>query len=493
MHNLALLQQLTAKQLTLVLSTNPRKSRFLSRREEAAGVNPTIGAYHLIDLYYAAKIPFSVINQLLLSWAKSYEAKGALAKEFTAEFYRCYDKRSKTNYARKHAIRSGLFDLIKLYQKEFPDKFHWTHLAMTGDVAMSAEKRMLYQAIECYREILKLPFENADKIEIIARSKAHAHARATRSIERLICHILDTLKEEQDLTILTMCLDTLARGLTEQEEQTLQDRLYEHFVYGTAYVQNEKNLLYIDVYCSAAQKQRILNGYAKRGDEYRVREYAKRFNLSVTANHYLLLHRYQMYLFNIKDNHLLTFLDKAIEYMRELAEHSARYEPRIPRLLALARTTAIEQETLSAASKYGMEINQPLTLVELMPFIEKNQESPVEWVRKEVAFALKMIEGLPELVKVSTLSRSDLDLILFNMRASALEHKNIQLACNISDALGIPPFILSEFSKFVEDNEWSSDSFIREQVTFAIQKMVELIDPKQEPTKELEVPSFPAA
>ena len=484
MFHTALLQQLTAKQLTLVLSTNPRKSRYLSRREEVAGVNPMIGAYHLIDLYHTAKIPVPLINELLLSWARYFEAKGVLAEEMAAEFYRCYDKRCGTTYARKHAIKSGLFELIVLYRKELPERFHWAYLAMTGDAAMGNKSPMLYQAFQCYDEIFKLPFEDADKNVIVARSKTHAHDRATRSIEHLIRHILDTLKAEQDLTVLTMCLDSLARVLTEQEERTLRARLSEHFVNGTAYIQDEKNLLYIDVYCSSAQKQRILNGYAKRGDAYRVQEYAKRFELPITANHHLLLHRHQMYLFNIEDNHDLMFLNKAIEYVRELVKFSLNYKPRLQRLLTFARAMAIQKDVLSEASKYGNEIDQPLTLAELALFIEKHQESPIEWIQKEVRFALKALESLPELV-AATFFNSEVRLLVDRMRTNALAHKNMRLASDASTVLD-EPFPLNEFAKFVEDNEWSSDSFVRKQVEFAIQKMVELIGPKQEPTKEPE-------
>ena len=479
MHSLALLQQLTATQLKLVLSMTPDKRRQLSKREQDAGVDSVIGVDHLLDLYHGAKIPEHLINELLLSWEMHYEQEGTLDQEMAARFYRCYDKRHGTDYSSKHATDSGNFQLIKQFRKAFPEKFHWAYLGSTGGSAVQAKEPNLRQAFLCFKEILKLPFEDADKNPIVARSKVQAHDYAVRQIEYLIHEILDKLKNEEDLFLLTECLDARKRTLTETEEQKLQVRLREVFVNGTAVIHNEKNMLYLEQYCTKQEKQRILNNFATNGYQYYLTQYAATFGLPITAKHRLTLYRREVISFRRRPIHL-SLVNKALVPLRELVLMSPRHQPLLTRTLKLARKTAMMREAIDLASAYGEEIGLPLTLEELLDFACKhpyqNQSN-----RNATVFTLAKLEALPELVKTSTLTAKELNTLLTRTYTSALADENIRLASDASDALG-QPLPLEAFVKFVKDNDFESDPFMRRQIDFAIDKMVERIGPAPKPT-----------
>ena len=490
-HQPALLKKLTAKQLAVVLKTNPRHPPTLSERDQQRGCRQKSGSDYLLDKYLYgnrdSRIPDDFVNELLLSWANHFSVLNSFSEELALDLYIAYDKRCGTRLAIKYAVSLGYIANLKTCQKAFPNDVQWNHYADAGVVATREHPEYPNIALYCYEKILKWAFPDSLSKEEIDRSRTYARD----AIEKIVHHLLVKMHQENDLDTFVRCFNTLGRELTEAETLQLQARLRETFVQDNQYVQSNENLLLMLAFLNKKEQRLIMDNYAKRGDEYRLKLCAALFDLPVTAEHHKLLYRHDLRLYRSKPDRKTkypSFIDRAAVHLRDLVALSPKHQPLLTQTLVLARKIWLEVEVLTNASLAGDELGQPLTLQELVAYVRSHaldtyemRQSENKDTEKQLMFALEKLENMHELVLASTLPVEERAELLTQMRMLALEKKYLRLASDIGDEIG-NPLTLDELETFVNDNHGSYyGDFLHTQNEFAITKMISLIGPAPDP------------
>ena len=365
MHDLALLQRLTEKQLKMILAFGSIQTDKMDYAQ--SWPKP-------IDFVFAcerARISFDLINEFLLASAMKF-AEAPHLQDIVAAHYRLYDSRCSTRHAREHAIALGDPDL--LLKTDGPIKWH--HFFQAA-----------YRALKMKEGYVRYPEYRASiahtcfvlALEAIATTDQMPEAK-----QHILKGIESTLRTAIDLVdhkTISKCLETLERDLKPSEIRLYRNRLVRYMKSCDTF--ESKTFEAFSLYANETEKRIYMNAAARHGEEYYLYHASATWNIPITEKHLLRLH----------DGCIVE--EFQLEICRTLAKRSARYLPLVSQSIQTLRNEKLSNGEVRAAHALALEIDQPLTLAELQYFIDRFRDWNHGHIQTlEIPFAIDLLSKL---------------------------------------------------------------------------------------------------
>lgn len=372
MHDIALLRQLTPKQLEFLIVSDP-----LIYAGECVDTKNAIANLKKLG------IQDDLIRQLMLSWIQQLEraSKNGVAHDYCKAF----DVWKGTHLARDHAIRSAQQLLSDVENVSW---FHWIEAGLNA----RSKKRMLI-AVQCLDQANTLIKTEADKIDVQPSTSKTERKHASRmkawlNNTKTLKEILQEAVCNADFVVIDACLKTRVQvKLTTAQHRDLREAIcilftQEHLSQDVT----NPAWKFLAEHGSDSERRACLNAAAGFGDIQLTTFLSRSWNLPLTERHWKQLMAKCWY-----DQPDGGDSYDRVTIARELVALSIQHQPMLLHALRHNRMQALRDGEIIHAHEISKELGEPLTIEDVTRFLRRYENDHHSGFQEvEIPFASKL-------------------------------------------------------------------------------------------------------
>lgn len=372
MHDIALLRQLTAKQLEFLIVSDP-----LIYAGEHVNTKDTIANLKIIGIHD------DLIRQLMWSWIQQLERAGK--NGIAHDYCKAFDAWKGTHLAREHAIRSEQYLLSEV------DNVSWFHWLQAGLNARN--KKRTLNAIHCFDQAKNLIKTESDRMNVLPSTpkterKHVSRIKALLNITKVLKEILQEAVCNADFDVMNACLETRMQiKLTTTQHLDLRNAICTLFT-GGHLSQNITNPAwkFLAEHGSDSERRACLNAAASFGNIQLTQFLSKNWNIPLTERHWKQIAAKCWYDQPDGGNSY-----DRVMIARELVALSTRHQPMLLHALRHNRMQALKDGNILHAHEISKELGEPLTIEEVTRVLRRYENDRRSGYQDtEIPFATKL-------------------------------------------------------------------------------------------------------